>query len=191
MKKDEIIKWIVGIALVIYMIFQLYVSFSFNSSMSEISDNLDDIVAPYKVYEQQENRIEEMLTDDGYEILYVGISNYSANPNLAQFPEKYGLTDEIVNPICSPSNESCWSKKIGASVNMKSLGNRNDQVWDTLITMYTVYPNAFTYGITIKSPTDTCVYTIFGGSAYNWFENSDLESYELIQYQIDNLVSCS
>ncbi len=29
MKKDEIIKWVVGIVLVVYMIFQLYVSFSF------------------------------------------------------------------------------------------------------------------------------------------------------------------
>jgi hypothetical protein len=186
MKKDEIIKWVVGIVLVIYMIFQLYVSFSFSYSLSEISDNLDDITAPYTQFENQEASIKESLTEDGYEVLSVHIMNYSSN---APFFDWYDIED---NTICAPDEEYCYSDKVGVSVTMKSLGSRNEQIWDVLTNMYVRYPNAFTYRITIKSPTDTCEYILFGEyGIIDWFENYDLEARDDVQYQIDNLVSCS
>ncbi len=136
-------------------------------------------------YEEQEERIEEMLTEDGYEILSRWISNYSAD---APFFEWYDIEDDT---ICDDSEERhCYSDKVGVYVNMKSLGNRNEQVWDVLIVMRTIYPNAFTYKIDILSPTDKCEYLFFGDLIMDYFENYDSETRELIDDYIDNL-ACS
>lgn len=189
MKKNEIIKWAIVIILVVYMMFQLYATFSFKLTISGVSKNIDEIMAPYKVYEQQENRIEEMLTEDGYEVLYVGISNYSSNSNFVQNPEWYGFNDDFINTICNNSDESCWSEKVGVSVEMKSFGSRSEQIWDILTISNVIFPNVFIHSITIKSPTDKCEYTIFGVRQY--FEDYDLEVRDLIQKQIDESGRCS
>ena len=105
------------------------------------------------------------MKDNGYEVLSVYISNYSAND---PFFEWHNIKD---NTICGNSKETiCYSDKVGVSVDMKSLGSRNEQIWDVLTTMSSTYPNAFTYSITIKSPTDTCNYLIFG-STYREYTN--------------------
>lgn len=197
MKQDEIMKWVVGIVLVIYMIFQLYVSFSFSSSISEISDNLEDISAPYTQYEEQEARIEEYLIEDGYEVLSVFIMNYTKS---SPFFEQYDIEDDT---ICETDETPCYTQRVGVFVDMKSLGTRNTQIWDTLRTMGVVYPNAWLYWITIKSPTDTCKYMVVGNTYREYLneasklateeENLILarELYDKVQENIDLFKECS
>ena len=186
MLNNNLIRWVVGILIVVSLLTSLYSSYQFSTAIDDFSKSVEKISAPYKAYEQQREWIKESLTEDGYEVLSVSISNYSAN---APFFEWYNIED---NTICDNSSETiCYSDKVGVSVEMKSLGNRNEQIWDVLITMSSAYKNAFTYRMTIKSPTDTCDYIIFGKSVEDYFETYSSESRELIQYKIDNLKSCS
>ena len=118
-------------------------------------------------YRQQEERIEEHLTEDGYEVISVFISNYSAN---ASFFEWYDIED---NTICEPDETFCKTNKVGVSVEMKSFGSRTEQINKVLLTSNVVYPNAFTYRMTIKSPTDKCDYLIFGDTYRDYTKELD------------------
>jgi len=180
---------IVSLVLASYLILTMVIGFIYlfyiSASLDEISDELDEILAPYEVYSEQEERIKDYLTEDGYEVLFNYILNYSAN---APFFEWYDIED---NTICDETSDKiCYSDKVGVHIEMKSLGNRNEQVWDVLNTMWFVYPNAFTYQIDIKSPTDTCTYLIFGVVLEDYYTDYNLETRELIDDYIDNVV-CS
>ena len=62
---------------------------------------------------------------------------------------------------------------------------------DALTAMHATYQGAYTYRIEIRSPTDTCKYIILGKIYRAWTEDFDSEAYDLIQEQIDKLVSCT
>ncbi len=186
MINNNIARWLVGIFVVVSLIISFSTSYQLSNAFSEFSEGIDEITAPYKIYEEQEESIERLLTENHYEVLSIYIVNYSAN---APFFEWYGLED---NTICETNETYCSSDKVDVSVEMKSLGSRNEQVWDVLNIMNSIYPNAFTYKIKIKSPTDTCNYVIFEEyGVRGWYETYDLKNYELVQYQINNSVSCS
>ena len=55
---------------------------------------------------------------------------------------------------------------------MKSLGNRNTQIWDAL-TVFGGMKDIFIYRIDILSPTDSCTYYL-SGKTYNNYLNVDL-----------------
>ena len=88
-----------------------------------------------------------------------------------------------------------------AYLKMKSLGNRNDQVWDGLFSLESVYPNAPEYSIRILEPTQECWYEIYG-ELYGAYLGSEelilndevvdsLTAFSLINYIIDEQGSCS
>lgn len=181
MINNNFTKWVVGIIVVVNIIFLLYTSYGLLIQLTKINE----LTEKYTVYDTEEGYIKQFLTEDGYEVLFVSISNYSAN---APFFEWYDIED---NTICDSKETICYSDKIDSSIEMKSLGSRNEQIWVALITMGSVYENAFTYKIKIKSPTDTCDYLIFGDTYRTYTENYDSESRKLIQSQIDNSESCS
>ena len=174
-------RWVVGILVVIYLIGLLYTSYGLFDSINSINK----LTEKYKVYDEQEESIEILLNDKHYEVLTVHISNYSAS---APFFELYGIEDDT---ICEPEQKYCDSDKVSVAVEMKSLGSRNEQIWHVLISMSVVYKNAFTYRIDILSPTDKCEYIIFGDVYRAYTDSHTSESREKVQYQIDNLVSCS
>ena len=80
-------------------------------------------------------------------------------------------------------------------VKMKSLGNRNIQVWEGLYAVSNVYPNASAYSIAIVEETHTCWYEITGLSlrAYLGYTEATLNDepvdsltlYQMIEYQIE------
>mgnify|MGYP001576676694 CR=1 FL=1 len=142
MINNNIVRWIMGIIVIVDIISILTPSFKLLDLASEMSE----LAEPYTQYYDESERIKNFLTEDGYEVIYAGISNYSAN---APFFDWYNIED---NTVCPSEEKLCYSDKVGVSVEMKSLGNRNDQIWYTLTAMSSVYENAFTYGITIKSP---------------------------------------
>ena len=182
MTNNNIVRWIVGIIVVANIIFLLYASYGLFDSISSINE----LTKPYTIYDEQRESIERLLVDNNYEVLNVYMSNYSAK---APFFEKYNIED---NTICNDLDETiCYSDKVGVAVEMKSLGNRNDQIWDALISMSVVYENAFTYRIEIKSPTDTCDYLIFGDVYRDYTADYSSKSRELLQSQIDGYEKCS
>lgn len=176
-------RWIVGILIVISLISTSYSSYQFSNAMSSFSENVEKITAPYLIYKEQEESIEELLIDDGYEILNIFMSNYTTN---SPFFEWYNIED---NTVCAEGEESCTTDKVSVSIEMKSFGSRSEQIWDALITSNVIFPNAYVHWITIKSPTDKCEYTIFGVRRY--FETYDSEVRNLIQKQIDEFGKCS
>ncbi|MCH8945987.1 MAG: hypothetical protein IIA85_03625 [Nanoarchaeota archaeon] len=125
----------------------------------------------------------ELLEESGYEVLYFGYFGYNSS--------------EI---------------KDAGYIKMKSLGSRNEQVGDGLISLSGVYPNAPEYSIRILEETQDCWYNINGddyrvvyrdsGSLeeYEFNEEGELilteeilrnnELYQVLQNQIENPV-CS
>jgi len=151
-KKQGIPGWVIVVVIIVVV----YFIWSF-SSFSEINEEANELIEPYMMYDSERTFIAEHLTRDGYEIIgEPHISNYSVN---APFFEWFGIEDDTV---CKNEETYCLSDKVGVSVEMKSLGNRDEQIKDTLLIFHVVYPNAFTYRMTIKSPTDTCDYIVFG-----------------------------
>lgn len=182
MINNNLVRWIVGIVVVTNIIFLLYTSYGLFDSINSINE----LTKPYTIYDEQRESIERLLVDNNYEVLNVYMSNYSAK---APFFEQYDIED---NTICNDLDEGiCYSDKVGVSVEMKSLGNRDDQIWDALISMSVIYENAFTYRIEIKSPTDTCNYLIFGDIYRDYTNDYNSKSRELLQSQIDEYTECS
>ena len=56
---------------------------------------------------------------------------------------------------------------------MKSLGNQKEQVWNGLWALYRVYPNAPRYTIVIFEPTRECWYDIDGNLYRNYIASSE------------------
>lgn len=183
MINNNITRWVVGILIVVSLISTSYSSYQFSSAMNSFSENVEEITAPYLIYKEQEESIEELLIDDDYEVLNVLMANYTTN---SPFFEWYEIKDDT---ICEEGEESCTTDKVLVSIEMKSFGSRSEQIWDALIISDVIFPNTFVHLITIKSPTDKCEYTIFGVKKY--FETYDSEVRELIQKQIDEFGKCS
>jgi len=177
---NNIIRWIIGIVVILHIFFLLSATYG----VIEAGDSLSDLTADFRVYEKQENSIESLLSDKGYEVLTnVYIFNYTTN---SPFFEWYDIEDDT---ICDQGEEYCYTNKVAVDVIMKSFGSRNKQIWDTLTSANVVFPDAYVHWITIKYPIETCIYTIFGVSQY--FETYDSEVRELIQKQIDEYGKCS
>jgi hypothetical protein len=76
-----------------------------------------------------------------------------------------------------------------AIVSMKSLGDRNNQVWTSLSSIGVAYPNATEYLIIILTPEETCYYAI-DGDFYRTYRNSENDTESLKLYnQIDNQIN--
>jgi hypothetical protein len=92
-----------------------------------------------------------------------------------------------------------------AYLNMKSLGNREEQVWNGLTNLWVIYKNASSYSVTILSPIDECYYYVEGTymSAWNralhgetiFFQDgsnmSDLEYYGAVKEMVIKSAKCS
>ncbi len=187
MINNNITRWIVGILVVTSLVISFYSSYQLSSAFSSFSESVEEITAPFKVYEEQEEDIERMLTEDGYEILSVFMFNYTTD---SPFYEWYDIER---NTICENPDEPCSTNDVAVNIEMKSFGSKSDQVWDALIVSNVVYPNGYVHWITIKSPIDKCEWTIFG--MWKWASAETLEEQveiqQLIQYQIDELGKCS
>jgi len=200
MLNNNATRWIVGILVFLSMLFSFYHAYSFydiGRGLDEVTKDIEEITSPYTQYDEQEARIEERLTERGYEVLSVLIMNYTKD---APFLKQYGIEDDT---ICESNKTSCFTKRVGVWVDMKSLGTRNEQIWDALNIMSVRYPNAWLYWITIKSPTDTCKYMIIGNT-YRDYLNVDIannyseenlalgrEKMAKVQENIDTFVECS
>ncbi len=187
---SDVTRWIVGILVVISLILNFYTSYQLYDAMRDFSEGIEEITAPYKVYEEQEEQIEELLADKGYEVLSVYMFNYTTE---APFYELYGIERNFTCKSNYSAREYCYTNDVAVSIEMKSLGSKSEQVWDALISSGVVYPDAFVHWITIKYPTETCKWTIFG--VWKWVSTEDYEElqeiHNLIQYQIDELSECS
>lgn len=176
---NNITRWTVRIIVIATIISSLYGSYAGIGLINSIND----ITAPYMVYEEQRVSIERLLVNKEYEVLYISMSNYTTT---SPFLEWYNITDDT---ICEVGETSCDTDMVYISIEMKSFGSRSEQIWDAITSSYVVFPNVFVHYITIKSPTDKCEYTIFGVRKY--FEEYDPEVRELIQLQIDEYGECS
>ena len=81
-----------------------------------------------------------------------------------------------------------------AYVKMKSLGNRNEQVWEGLSSLSLVYPNASEYDVRILEEDKDCWYFIPGRLYRAWLgeeliingtEIDSYTAYNLIEYKIE------
>lgn len=187
MINNNITRWIVGILVVIFLVISLYSSYGIYDALRSLSENMEELTTPYEIYDEQEEQIEEMLTEDGYEVLSVFIMNYTTD---SPFYEWYDIER---NTICENPDEPCSTNDVAVMIEMKSFGSKSDQVWDALIVSNVVYPAGFVHWITIKSPIDKCEWTIFGMWKWGATEDVDegIEIQQLIQYQIDELGECS
>lgn len=68
-----------------------------------------------------------------------------------------------------------YSEGETAYLEMKSLGNRNDQIWDGLISLGVAYKDADQYTIVILTPEQRCSYYIDGNVYHSWGRASDGE----------------
>ena len=84
--------------------------------------------------------------------------SFSSNSGEKHLKEKY----EVLDLFCIDS---------GAGVEMKSLGNRNDQVTDGLIYLYQDCQNSAEYYITILEPTKECLYSFNGEIIKLWYNS--------------------
>ncbi len=189
MINNNITRWIVGILIVMSLLTSFYTSYQFSSFVDEFSKSTQELNEQIwgGNYEEQENHIKEMLTEDGYEVLNVHMSNLTKDAPL------YEWYDIERNITCENPEETCYTNDVAVSIEMKSFGSKSDQIWDALIVSNIIYPNAYVHLITIKSPTDKCVWTIFG--MWKWGSTKDpeelVETQQIIQYQIDELGECS
>ena len=188
-KGIAIVTLLFSIVMLSFFAFSFIQGLALSQELGGIADSLEelneDISSRWNLYayEQEEERAKEYLEEKGYEIISLSITNFSAN---APFFEWYDIEDDT---ICADET-FCYSDKVDAYVIMKSLGNRNEQVWDTLNILGVVYKNAFTYRMEIKSPTDTCKYIILGETYRSWVGSYNLDTRDLIQRQIDELEIC-
>jgi len=182
MINNNVTRWVTGIIIVVYILTLLSLSYEIYG----LVDSFNDLTSGYTQYESEEEYIEESLTEKGYEVISVYIGNYSTS---SLFFEEYGIEE---NTVCGEEETSCYTDKVNVAAEMKSLGNRDDQVWASLITMAAPYSEAFTYKIWILSPTDTCKYLVFGETYRNWSESEDnnAEAYQSINDEIENYAKC-
>ncbi|MDO8529020.1 MAG: hypothetical protein Q7S06_03990 [Nanoarchaeota archaeon] len=89
------------------------------------------------IEDNSNQRIKEYLEEKGYEVLRVGAYNVSC----------------MFENNCEPET---------AYVNMKSLGDKSEQVNDALITLFVNYPEVIDYTITLLTPEKECYYNIKG-----------------------------
>ena len=92
-----------------------------------------------------------------------------------------------------------------AYIKMKTLGNRNEQVWSSLSSLGLVYPDAPEYTIRILEEKQECWYRIegelyrdyrnygtgYGKSVEEFIESDTFKLYDQILPQIENPTSCS
>jgi len=92
-----------------------------------------------------------------------------------------------------------------AYLEMKSLGNRDEQIKNGLIVLSTVYENAKEYSINVLTPEERCSYDIDGNVYRSWLRSADGEKiflkngteidsdalYNLINYEIKTSERCS
>lgn len=185
MLNNNLVKWIVAILVILHLIIMVNSTYQVANAFGNLQSTIDDIGSGLNPYPEQEELIEEMLIEDNYEVMSVFISYYSSN---APFFEWHNISDDT---ICAEGEAYCNSDKIGVSVEMKSLGNLNDQLWDVFIVMKAVHPKAFTYSVDILTPTSTCKYLLFGEVADAWFEDKNMEAYNLINEYLNNPALCS
>lgn len=180
--------WIVIGFIVVYIILILtgyFLSSVNNKEVPKTSCENLGIDSNYCDYDYEEERVQEFLEEDNYEVFSVNIGNFTTN---APFFEWYEIEDDT---ICSQGEESCYTDKMFVIVEMKSLGSRKEQIWDALINLNVIVPEAYEYTIIIKSPTDTCKYVLFNDYGIrDWFASYNIEDKETIEYQIENSVSC-
>ncbi len=154
---------ILGIVLIIaYAIYSISSFGIFHKSSSEdYTFNKDDSA-------------KEFLTEQGYEVLSLNFGSYSTEMAIKNrfttdtncYPYRGSLSS------LESINDTCWSNFTQAYVEMKSLGNRNSQIWDGLTT-FAGYDGVSLYRIDILSHTETCTYYITGRT-YNDYLNVDI-----------------
>jgi len=89
------------------------------------------------IQDNPNQRIKEDLEEKGYEVIRVGAYNISC----------------MFEKNCEPQV---------AYVDIKSLGDKNEQVNDALITLFVNYPKVIDYTITLLTPEKECYYNIKG-----------------------------
>ena len=154
---NKITKWAVGIILVGYMLFMLS---SALEGIQIINDAYDQF-EPYLEFQEEEESLERLLVENHYEVLTVHIGRISKN---APILEQYGIID---NTVCDDEETICYTDKVSVSIEVKSLGSRDDQLVDNLISMGVIYEDAFIYNLWIVEPTRTCKYRILGETYRN------------------------
>ena len=66
------------------------------------------------------------------------------------------------------------------SLTMKSLGNRNDQIWQGLFALNRVYPDAHSYTIRIIEPTKECWYRLSGNLYRNYLLSTQATDQKIV-----------
>jgi hypothetical protein len=156
MLNNNLIRWVVGILIVVSLLTSLYSSYQFSSAVDSLSESTKKLNAELNPYPSQVESIKSFLTEQGYELISVSASNLSKD---APFLDWYNIQD---NTICQEGERFCKTNKIHVSIAMKSWGSRSAQIDSALLTSNVAFPNAFVYAINIQSPTDSCNYVIFG-----------------------------
>ena len=156
MLNNNLIRWVVGILIVLSLLTSLYSSYQFSSAVDSLSESTKKLNAELNPYPAQVENIREYLTSSGYEVISVSASNLSKD---APFLDWYNIQD---NTVCQEGERFCKTNKIHVSITMKSWGSRSAQIDSALLTSNVVFPNAFVYAINIQSPTDSCSYVVFG-----------------------------
>lgn len=123
--------------------------------------------------EIKEEVSKSFLEEKGYEFLSLGFGSYSTETAIQNgftidtncYQYRGSLSGDLVNEIC-------WSNYTYAYLEMKSLGNKNSQIWNGLIALASFKPISL-YQITILTPTETCTYYITG-KTYDKYLSVDL-----------------
>ena len=98
------------------------------------------------------SKAKELLESKGYEVIYLSIDNVtSITPAIIYWDDK--------NNFPCNTLESCVFKEIFVTVEMKSMGNRAEQII-AVITNSVSVENLYGLWITIHSPLNTCDYVI-------------------------------
>jgi len=90
--------------------------------------------------------------------------SFSSNSGEKHLKEKY----EVLDSYCVDR---------GAGVNMKSLGNRDDQVTEGIIYLYKDCQNSEKYYITILEPTKRCLYSFNGEIIKLWYNSIEQDDF--------------
>jgi len=151
--QKEIWKWVLGIIGII-IIFSFWNPFD-NNDNKNLKKNVNGDSYDWESYygDDWEGYLQEELEEEGFEVISLFVSNLTSfTPVVAYFNEGDKLT-------CKDSTDYCIFNKKTIRVEMKSLGNRAEQI-KKVITNSVLIGNLYGFWIEIHSPTDTCTYVV-------------------------------
>ena len=128
----------------------------------------------------KEDSAKEYLAEKGYEVLSLSYGSISmemaVQRGFTTDTSCYAYRGSDYDIVLFEDMDICWSNYTQANLEMKSLGNRNTQLWDGLVG-FVGYNDVSIYRFVILTPTETCTYLLTGKTYRDYLSVDIMKDY--------------